>query len=120
MSGTTVLLEPQQATALRNGEQVATFRYRQSRWHLQPGEFFCSFSFGEGVEDRHAVAQLLYETALPQMLEDGVLLLRAGLNEDDALLPTLRRLGFRTYRYVFTPVLDVRAFPAETLDFSFR
>ena len=45
-----------------------------------------------------------------------MLLLRAGLNEDDALVPTLRRLGFRTYRHVFTPVLDVRTFPAETLE----
>ena len=116
MSDTTLLLKPHQATALRNGEQVATFRYRQDYWHFQPGEFFCSFSFDEGVEDRHAVAQLLYETALPQMLEDGVLLLRAGLSEDDALLPTLQRLGFRTYRHVFTPVLDVRNFPAETLE----
>ncbi len=116
MSVTTLSLEPHQATALRNGEQVATFRYRQSRWHLQPGEFFCSFSFDEGVENRRTVAQLLYETALPQMLEDGVLLLRAGVSENDPLLPVLHRLGFRTYRHVFTPVLDVRAFSQETLE----
>ena len=112
-----ILLEPHQATALRNGQQVAAFRYRQSRRHFQPGEFFCSFSFNEGLaeEDRRGLAQRLYETALPQMLADGVLLLRMGVMEDDPLLPVLRRLGFRTYRHVFTPVLDVRAFSLERL-----
>ena len=113
-----ILLEPHQATALQNAKQVASFRYRQSRRHFQPGEFFCSFSFHEGLaqEERYNVAQSLYKTALPQMLADGVLLLRTGVPEDDPLLPALRRLGFRTYRHVFTPVLDVREFSLETLE----
>lgn len=103
---------------MEGGGRVAVFSYRQSRWHLYPGEFFCGFSFEERLapEARPGVARQLYETALPQMLDDGVLLLRTGVSEDDPFLPVLRQLGFRTYRHVFTPVLDLRAFDAARLE----
>ena len=125
-----VLLEPHRVTAFRQEKRVATFNFKQNRWHLQPGEFFCRFALEPKVPDHDykALAYLLYEAALPQLREEGALLLRTGIMENDPFLSVLRKLGFRTYRHVFTPVLEVQtydvgrleAFENETGDLGFE
>ena len=113
-----VCLEPHRAVALRQGRRVATFTFQQNRWHLQPGEFFCRFTLepevsGVNVEE---LAHFLYKAALPQMKREGALLLRTGVTEDDPLLKVLHGLGFRTYRHVFTPVLEVQTYDLGRLE----
>ena len=91
---------------------MATFTFKQNRWHLQPGEFFCRFTLEPEVLEAEykEVTGLLYEAALPHLKAVGALLLRTGVTEDDPLLKVLHGLGFRTYRHVFTPVLEVQSY----------
>ena len=44
------------------------------------------------------------------------MLLRTGLMESDPFLNVLRALGFRTYRHVFTPVLEVETYAVGRLE----
>ncbi len=112
-----VRLEPHRVTAFRQGKRVAAFSFRQNRWHLQPGEFFCHFALEPEVSeaDYKELAHLLYKAALPQLKREGALL-RTGVMEDDPLLKVLHGLGFRTYRHVFTPVLEVQSYDLGRLE----
>lgn len=111
-------LEPHRAVVLEQGKRVATFTFQQSRWHLQPGEFFCRFTLEPEVAKANyeEVVRLLYGTALPRLREEGALLLRTGVTENDPLAKVLRSLGFRTYRHVFTPVLEVQTYDLGQLE----
>ena len=61
------------------------------------------------------VATELYNAAVKVMEPQQPLLLYTGVDEDDPLHPVLLQLGFREFRRVYSPTLEVGAFDLSSL-----
>ena len=112
----TVRLEtPTKLAALDAGQCVGSLAFSHNRVHYHPEIYSITFSdFAPGANVR-VVAHHLYDTLIQKLRPTAPLLLRTGVDEGDELYAVLRSLGFRDYRRVYTPVLDVAAFDLETL-----
>lgn len=104
--------------ASQNERDRAFFLFRQDKWHYHYGEFFCWFVFEDRVkaEEKAELAKRLFEQAKTEFPKHNTLLLRTGIDEDDAFRLTLEELGFRPYRHVYMPSLDVTSFDLSTLE----
>jgi hypothetical protein len=95
--------------ATLNGVCVGRCRFFLNRWHYHPCIYSLVFSdlAGDSMAD---VVTGLYRKVVEVLRPRKPLLLRTGVREDDSLREALGPLGFREYRRVYEPVLEVEAF----------
>ena len=101
-------LEGQKVVAEIAGKQVGSLRFFYNEFHYHPRIYTVVFS--DFAADVDTVASKLYDRLVEELQPHKPLLLRTEVDEGDALYATLRSLGFRDYRRVYSPVLDVTAF----------
>jgi len=112
----TVRLEtPTRFVASDAGRRVGALTFFRNRVHFHPGIYSLTFSDFTPDMDRTAVVHALYDALIRELRPTNPLLLRTGVDEGDDLYAALRSLGFRDYRRVYSPVLDVEAFDLESL-----
>ena len=106
---------PTKAVAYVEGNEVGSLHFSTNRLHYNPRIFYIRFTLEE--TDLFAeVAGALYETVMGALEPHNPLLLYTGADEDSPLLPALRSLGFREFRRVYLPTLDVPSFELSSLD----
>lgn len=108
---------PTKAVAYTDGEEVGSLHFSTNRLHFHPRIFYVRFALGDPSTARLAeVAGALYKTMMGVLEPRDPLLLYTGADEDSPLLPALRSLGFREFRRVYLPTLDVATFELPGLD----
>ena len=118
---TEVRLEtPTQLAAYDGVQQVGTVTFLHNRVHYHPRIYTVAFSdFATGTDvsqvDASRIARGLYDRLVQELQPHKPLLLRTGVDEGDPFYAVLKSLGFRNYRRVYNPVLDVAAFDLERL-----
>ncbi len=114
----TIRLEsPTKAVAYVDGSEVGSLRFSTNRLHFHPRIFYVRFALGDTPTSRLAeVAGALYKTMMGALEPRDPLLFYTGADEDSPLLPALRSLGFREFRRVYLPTLEVRSFELSSLD----
>ena len=106
-------LEDKKVVAERAGKPVGTFWFSIQDWHYNPRIYWVGF---RDLDDADVgVAKKLYNAAVEAMKPQRPLLLYTGVEEDDPLHSVLLQLGFREFRRVYSPTLDVRAFDLSSL-----
>ena len=103
---------PTRAVAHVGGEEVGTLHFSTNRLHFHPRVFYVRFALGDAAE----VAAALYGEMLRALEPRRPLLFYTGADEDSPLLHVLRPLGFRAFRHVYGPTLDVTSFRLSSLD----
>ena len=112
----TVTLEaPTKAVAHLDGKEVGSLHFSTNRLHFHPRILYVRFVGSESARLAE-VAGALYETVLRALEPRDPLLLYTGADEDSPLLPVLRALGFREFRRVYLPTLEVPSFGLSSLD----
>ena len=107
------LESPTKLVAYRDSQPVGSLRFFHNQFHYHPRIYTVVFSGLAAAVD--TVANRLYDRLVQELQPHQPLLLRTGVDEGDAFYATLRSLGFRDYRRVYSPVLDVAAFDLELL-----
>ncbi len=97
------------------GKQVGTFWFSVQDWHYNPRIYWVGFQ-KIAETDVIEVATKLYNAAVKAIEPQQPLLLYTGVEEDDPLHSVLLQLGFREFRRVYSPTLDVAAFDLLSLD----
>lgn len=112
----TVGLEtPTRLVASDPGRRVGALTFFLNRVHFHPDIYSVTFSdFAPGM-DLTAVVHALYDALVRELRPTNPLLLRTGVDEGNDLYAALRSLGFRDYRRVYSPVLDVSTFDLKRL-----
>ena len=106
---------PTQLAAYDGVQQVGTVTFLHNRVHYHPRIYTVAFSdFATGT-DVSLVTHKLYNRLVQELQPHQPLLLRTGVDEGDPFYAVLKSLGFRNYRRVYNPVLDVAAFDLERL-----
>lgn len=112
----TVRLEtPTKLVAFDAERRVGSLTFFRNRVHDHPGIFSITFSDFAADVDAAVIAHDLYNNLVQELRPTNPLLLRTGVDEGDDLYAVLRSLGFRDYRRVYSPVLDVVAFDLESI-----
>lgn len=106
---------PTKVVAYTEGEQVGAATFSTARWHFHPRIFYVWFTLAQTANPAE-VARALYEKMWEVLEPKNPLLLYTGAEEDSPLLPALRSLGFREFRRVYSPTLDVQTFDLSRLD----
>ncbi len=110
-----VRLEGQKVIAEIAGKQVGSLRFFHNRFHYHPRIYSVSFADFVSGSDTTLIARKLYDCLVKELQPHNPLLLRTGIDEDDPFYTVLRALGFRDYRRVYNPVLEVTAVNLESL-----
>ena len=106
---------PTQLAAYDGVQQVGTVTFLHNRVHYHPRIYTVAFSdFATGT-DVSLIVRGLYDRLVQELQPHQPLLLRTGVDEGDPFYAVLKSLGFRNYRRVYNPVLDVAAFDLERL-----
>ena len=106
-------LEDKKVVATVAGKPVGSFWFSVQDWHYNPRIYWVGF---RDLDEADAeVATRLYDAAVEAMEPQQPLLLYTGVEEDDPLYPVLVQLGFREFRRVYSPTLDVQAFDFSSL-----
>ncbi len=108
-----VRLEDKRVVAEVRGKPVGTFWFSVQNWRYHPRIFWVGFK--DLLDADLIVATELYKAAVEAMKPQRPLLLYTGVEEDDPLRSVLLQLGFREFRRVYSPTLDVRAFDLSSL-----
>ena len=108
-----VRLEDKKVVAERAGRPVGSFWFSVQDWHYHPRIFWIGFQDLTDVDIE--VATELYNAAVKVMEPQQPLLLYTGVEEDDPLRSVLLQLGFREFRRVYSPTLEVGAFDLSSL-----
>jgi len=82
-------------------------------WHYHPRIFWVGFK--DLLDADLSVATELYNAAVEAMKPQRPLLLYTGVEENDPIHSVLLQLGFREFRRVYSPTLDVQAFDLPSL-----
>ncbi len=106
---------PTQLAAYEGSQRVGAVTFTHNRFHYHPRIYTVAFSNFATSVDVAAVAHKLYDCLVQELQPHRPLLLRTGVDEGDPFYAALRALGFRDYRRVYNPVLDVAAFDLERL-----
>ncbi len=106
---------PTKAVAYVDGSEVGSLRFSTNRLHFHPRIFYVRF-VGSESSRLAEVAGALYKTMLRALEPHNPLLFYTGADEDSPLLPALRSLGFREFRRVYLPTLEVPSFELSSLD----
>ena len=113
---TKVKLEtPTQLAAYEGSQRVGAVTFTHNRFHYHPRIYTVAFSDVATSVDVAAVAHKLYDCLVQELQPHKPLLLRTGVDEGDPFYAVLRSLGFRDYRRVYSPVLEVKSFNLERL-----
>lgn len=107
---------PKRVVAELAGRRVGTFWFSVQDWHYNPRIYWVGFRDLVADAVLAEVAPALYDAALAAIAPHEPLLLYTGAEEDSPLYPVLRQLGFREFRRVYSPALDVVAFDLSSLD----
>lgn len=105
----------QKVIAESAGQLVGSLRFFHNPFHYHPRIYSVVFSDFVPDIDAVLVAHKLYNRLVQELQPHKPLLLRTGIDEDDAFFTVLRSLGFREHRRVYSPILDVAAFGYESL-----
>lgn len=106
---------PTRLVASDAGQRVGALTFFRNRVHFHPGIYSVAFSdFAPGM-GLTAVVRALYDALARELRPTNPLLLRTGVDEGDDLYAALRSLGFRDYRRVYSPVLDISTFDLKRL-----
>lgn len=110
---TQVRLENKKVVAEIEGKAVGTFWFSVQDWHYHPRIFWVGFK--DLLDADLTVATELYSAAVEAMKPQRPLLLYTGVEENDPIYSVLLQLGFREFRRVYSPTLDVQAFDLSSL-----
>ncbi len=94
---------------------VGVLTFFRNRVHYHPRIYSVTFSDFASDVDAVVISHQLYDNLVQELRTDSPLLLRTGVDEGDDLYAVLRSLGFRDYRRVYSPVLDIEAFDLESI-----
>ncbi len=103
-------LEGQKIIAETAGKQLDSLRFFHNQFHYHPRVYSVVFTDFASDFDAPLVARKLYDRLIQALQPHKPLLLRTGIDEGDTFYAALRSLGFREYRRVYSPVLEVAAF----------
>ena len=111
-------LEGQKVIAETAEKQVGSLKFFHNQFHYHPRVYTVTFSDFASEVEVASVAHALYTRLIRELRPHKPLLLRTGIDEGDTLYATLRSLGFREYRRIYNPVLDVATFDLASLQES--
>jgi hypothetical protein len=111
---------PTRLVALDAGRCVGTLTFFRNRVHFHLRIYSVIFADFAPDTDVGSVARHLYGALARELRPANPLLLRTAVDEGDDLYAVLRALGFRDYRRVYSPVLDVSAFDLGSLQAAER
>ena len=109
------LESPTKVVAYVDGLEVGSLHFSTNRLHRHPRIFYVRFTLGD-TSRLAEVAGALYGTMMRALEPHNSLLFYTGADEDGPLLPALRPLGFREFRRVYLPTLEVTSFELSSLD----